>query len=33
MKKKIYFGIFYLILCFLAGGAYIVENQGTITQQ
>ena len=33
MKKKIYFGIFFLILCFLAGGYYISSSIDKVTDQ
>ena len=33
MKKKIYFGLFCLILCFLAGGLYIGTSIDKVTKQ
>ena len=33
MKKKIYFGLFCLILCFLAGGLYIGTSTNKVTDQ
>lgn len=33
MKKKIYFGIFFLILCFLVGGYYIGSSNDRVTDQ
>jgi signal transduction histidine kinase len=33
MKKKIYFGIFFLILCFMVGGYYIGSSNNRVTDQ
>ncbi len=33
MKKKIYFTLFFLVLCFLAGGFYVTKSIGDVTNK